>query len=105
ELLSNTLDASQQHFRLAALNVAAKRNPAEAPKLLSAEINRFDQQYRRQVLIIAGDHSGNASAIKLWDKAIKKADEQTKSEVLSMLSRANKGDDFVTERLLPALSS
>jgi hypothetical protein len=104
-ILDNTADASQQHFRLAALGSMTTVNPDEAVKMLIKERNRFDAEYRKEVLTIAMPHAGNAAALKLWEKEYKKSAGAEQAEILSMLAGANRKEGFIEATLLPALSS
>jgi HEAT repeat protein len=73
ELLSNTLDPKQQHFRLAALKAITQASPDEASKILVKELNRFDAGYQREVLKVASQHLKDESAMKQWLKVYKKS--------------------------------
>lgn len=104
EILSNTLEADQQHFRLAALEAIALASPAEATKILLKEMNRFDPLYQKEVLKIAQTTLKEEGAAKQWKKAYKKSDN-LQPEILSMLANANRNDTFIDEFLIPALKS
>ncbi|MEO5602042.1 MAG: DUF1080 domain-containing protein [Cyclobacteriaceae bacterium] len=103
-LLENTSDASQQHFRLAALKAMAKTSAEESTKALITELDRFDADYQKEVLKIAATNANNDASMKLWMKAYKKTPAK-QPDILSMLSRVNRIDAFVESTLLPALSS
>jgi len=104
-LLDNTLDASQQHFRLAALKGLAKVDAEKSVALLIKERSRFDEEYQKEVLKIAVSSAGSVSALKLWQKEYKKSTGSAQADVLSMLAKANRNDGFVETMLVPALSS
>jgi HEAT repeat protein len=103
-ILSNTLATDQQHFRLAALKALAKASPDESSQTLIKEMNRFDEQYQREVLKIAGLHTNSEAATKVWTKAYKKSNN-LQAEILSMLAKGNRKDSFIESMLLPALQS
>lgn len=104
EILSNTLEPEQQHFRLAALKALTKASPDESTKTLLKEMNRFDTGYQKEVLKVAGPYVKSPSAMKQWTKAYKKS-ENLQGEILAMLAKANRDDSFIQSTLLPALSS
>ena len=104
ELLSNSLDPRQQHFRLAALKALTKASPDEAGKVLVKELNRFEAGYQREVLKVASQHLKGEDAVKQWLKVYKKS-SNLQPEILSMLAKANRNDKFIEETLLPALKS
>lgn len=104
DILSNTLESDQQHFRLAALEALTKASPDEASKTLLKEMNRFDAEYQKEVLKIAGLVAGDAAVAKQWEKAYKKS-KTLQAEILSMLAAANRNDSFVESTLVPALRS
>ena len=104
EMMSNTLAADQQHFRLAALEAITLASPAESTKILLKEMNRFDPLYQKEVLKIAETTLKNDAAAKQWRKAYKKSDN-LQAEILAMLARANRSDSFADEMLVPALKS
>lgn len=104
EILSNTLEAGQQHFRLAALEAITLASPAEASKILLKEMNRFDALYQKEVLKIAQTTVKNEAAAKQWRKAYRKS-ENHQGDILAMLASANRSDAFIDEFLVPALKS
>lgn len=104
-LLDNTLDASQQHYRLAALKGLAKVEAEPTVATLIKERSRFDQEYQREVLKIAVSSAGSPAALKQWRKEYKKSTGSAQADILSMLAKANRNDGFVESMLLPALSS
>jgi len=104
-LLDNTADASQQHFRLAALKGLTHAEAEASVALLIKERSRFDDEYQKEVLKIAVSSAGSASALKLWKKEYKKAPGIAQADILSMLAKANRHDEFVETMLVPALSS
>lgn len=103
-ILSNTLDETQQHFRLAALKALAHAAPVESTKTLVKEMNRFDAGYQKEVLKIASKNADKDPALKVWTKAYKKS-KNLQPEILSMLAQANRNDTFVESTLVPALKS
>lgn len=104
DILTNTLDADQQHFRLAALKALALSSPDEATKTLVKEMNRFDAGYQKEVLKVATLNIGSEGAMKVWKKAFRKS-TNLQGEILAMLSKANRNDAFIESTLLPALKS
>lgn len=104
-ILDNTTDPTQQHFRLAGLKGLAQADPDGSIPTLISELNRLDDEYKREVLKIAGPSANNASALKLWLKEYKKASGPAQSDILSMLSKANRNESFAESTLVPALSS
>jgi len=103
-LLANTLDPSQQHFRLAALKALAITSPEESTKTLVKELTRFNEGYQKEVLKIASLNAASDGAMKAWTKAYKKS-SNLQGEILSMLATANRNDNFIESTLLPALKS
>lgn len=104
-LLDNTLDASQQHFRLAALKGLAKVDAEATVAILIKERVRFEDEYQKEVLKIAVSSAGSATALKQWQKEYKKSTGSAQANILSMMANANRNDGFVESMLLPALSS
>ena len=105
EILDNTLNTSQQHFRLAGLKALAQVDPEATLAILVKERIRFDDEYKKEVLKIATASAGSAKAMKLWQKEYKKATEADQADILRMLAKANHNEGFVEAMLLPALSS
>jgi len=104
-LLDNTTDASQQHFRLAALKALIKVDAEKSVATLIKERSRFDDEYRKEVLKIAVSSAGTPAALKLWQKEYKKSTGTAQADILSMLAKANRNDGFAESMLVPALSS
>ncbi len=104
EILSNTLTAEQQHFRLAALKALTIASPDESTKVLIKELNRFDPLYQKEVLKIAALNAKDEGAAKQWNKVYKKSTD-LQAEVLSMLAGVNRTDAFIDQTLVPALQS
>lgn len=104
EILANTLENTQQHFRLAALKTMASVSPDGYTKMLIKELNRFDPEYQKEVLKIAGPNAGNDAAVKLWKKAFRK-NQALQGEILSMLAKINRNDAFIESTLVPQLTS
>ncbi len=104
-LLDNTIDASQQHFRLASLKGMAKADAEATIATLIKERSRFDAEYQKEVLKIAVPSAGSAIALKLWQKEYKKSTGSGQADILSMLAKANRNYSFVETMLVPALSS
>lgn len=104
EILTNTLTPEQQHFRLAALEALAKASPGEASKTLLKEMNRFDAEYQKEVLKIASLNAAQPADMKQWTKAYKKSDN-LQAEILAMLAKVNRNDNFIRSTLVPALKS
>lgn len=104
EVLANTLDASQQHFRLAALKALTKAQPENATKTLTKDLARFDSEYQKEVLKIASPGLSNTTATQQWLKIYKK-NKTLKADILAMLASANRNDAFAESTLLPALKA
>ena len=104
EILSNTLDDGQQHFRLAALRALTKASPAESTKTLLKEMNRFGPAYQKEVLKVAGLNIKDGAAMKQWMKAYRKSTNMA-PEILAMLAQGSRNDAFVESVLVPALGS
>jgi len=104
-VMDNTTDASQQHFRLAALKALAHVDPQGSVSMLIKERSRFDVEYQKEVLKIAVSSAGSPAAITLWQKEYKKSTGSAQADVLSMMAKANRNDGFVETMLVPALSS
>ncbi|MDQ2658121.1 MAG: HEAT repeat domain-containing protein, partial [Bacteroidota bacterium] len=104
ELLSNTLEADQQHFRLAALKALAKAQPEGSTKILIKELNRFDPKFQKEVLKIASFNVKDKDVARQWLKVYKK-NSTLKAGILSMLAAENRSDAFIEETILPALRS
>lgn len=104
DLLGNTLESEQQHFRLAALKALTKAQPAESSKILIKELNRFDPEYQKEVLKIAGTTVSDEKIYRQWLKVYKK-NSTLQPEILSMLASVNRSDKFTQEVLVPALAS
>src|SRR5690606_9677513 len=66
--VGNTLESEQQHFRLAALKALTKAQPAESSKILIKELNRFDPEYQKEVLKIAGTTVSDEKIYRQWLK-------------------------------------
>lgn len=104
-LLENTVDAAQQHFRLAALKGISQVDAQGSVSTLIKELSRFDDEYQREVLKIAVTSAGTPAALKKWQKVYKKSTGSAQADLLTMLAKANRNDSFVESMLLPALSS
>jgi len=101
-LLSNAETIDQHHFRLAALSTLARTTPGDANKVLLKEINRFDAEYRGEVLKIASPLLTQASARKQWLKLYKKSPS---AELLHALASTDRSQTFASAFLKPALES
>lgn len=99
DVLAATPDASQQHYRLAALSNLVKADPDYATKTLVKELRKFDTEYQREVLKIASPTV--AGSRKVWLKEYKKATGAVQGDLLTLLSHTETPDAF----LVPALSS
>ncbi len=104
-ILAGTSEASQQHFRLAALKAMAKAEPEATLKVLTQELGRFDPLYQQEVIKIGAPYANNSAATRVWLKEYKKATGSTQGKILSMLAGANRNDGFIEATLLPALTS
>lgn len=104
DILTNTLSAEQQHFRLAALKALVKASPEEAAKTLIKEMNRFDPGYQKEVLKVALAGPMVDAARKVWTRAYRKSEDR-QADILAMLSGKDRSDEFVESMLLPALKS
>jgi hypothetical protein len=105
DILVNTTDASQQYPRLAALEVLAQQPTQSTVTLLSQELDRFDGEYRKEVLNIAVPTAKNAAVLGMWKPIYEQATGAKKAEILIALSQANQNSGFADSYLLPALSS
>jgi HEAT repeat protein len=103
-ILALTTQADQQHYRLAALKGISASNALGAPKILQAELGRFDEQYRREVLKIAATGINNAAVKEQWEGLYTKAKGDTQAEILAMLATNVNSATFAQLRLLPALT-
>ncbi len=104
ETLSNTLEGDQQHFRLAALKVIAQAQPVKSTKTLVKELSRFDAEFQREVLKIAGNYVKNEAVARQWQKVYRK-NSALQPEILAMLAQSNRTDAFADATLIPALKS
>jgi hypothetical protein len=106
DILAVTLKTEQQHYRLAALKALNWANAELAVKTLNAELNRFDAEYRREVLKVAASSLKKPTVKPLWEAIYSKATADTQGEILAMLAAVSKSDPvFLEKRLLPGLSS
>jgi hypothetical protein len=83
-ILDGTPDATQQHFRLAALRTMAQANPGEAVTTLVKETSRFDAEYSKEVLNIAAAGAATPAGAKVWKKEYNKATGDMQAALLSM---------------------
>lgn len=104
-ILDNATSANQQHYRLAALKDQVKASPATSASVLSVELDRFDDPYRRDVLATAGGAAADTKVRDAWLKLYKKAAGDKQAEILSMLARSNQDAAFIERQVLPALES
>ncbi len=105
DILANTPDAAQQHFRLAALRNLVKVNPNESVKVLINERTKFDSEYQKEILNTAQAGASNATSLALWMKEYKKSKGAAQAEILAMLARANANEGFIEKTLVPMLAS
>jgi HEAT repeat protein len=105
DVLSNTKELSQQHIRLAALECIARVNPEGSVKTLIKELDRFDEEYRKEVLKVARLSANSATALTLWQKAYKKSSGSKQADIFSMLTSTNRREMFVESILVQGLSS
>ena len=105
DILAGTTAATQQHFRLAALKGLAWANAATASKTQIAELNRFDDVYRREVLKIAATGLKNPAVKLQWENAYKLEKGAVKADILAMLAASSTDAVFIEKQLLPALKS
>lgn len=104
-ILDNTLSPDQQHFRLAALQNFVASDPVTSQKFLLKELNRFDVEYRREVLKRAGKGIQNPTAREAWTKQYQKSTGEGQAEILQLLADGNADEAFADRYLIPALSS
>jgi len=104
-ILSNTTDPAQQHFRLAGLEALSTAEPVTTVKVLIKELNRFDAEYRKEVLKIASSSANAPEALKLWQKTYKKSSGSAQADIFTMLTRANEKEGFVQSILVQGLTS
>jgi hypothetical protein len=105
DILANTSDASQQYARLAALEVLAQKPTQPTVVMLAQELEKFDAEYRKEVLNIAIPSAKNPAVLGMWKAVYEPATGVQKAEILTMLSQANQNSGFADSYLLPALSS
>jgi len=104
-IIEGTPDATQQHFRLAALSNLAKIDPDGSAKLLIKELAKFDSEYQKEILKIGQASANTPANQKLWLKEYKKASGRKQADILAMLSTGNSDEHFINETLIPALGS
>lgn len=104
-ILEGTTAPAQQHYRLAALKAASKADAEGTVKLLIKELSRFDSEYQKEVLKIAGLTANTPAALKLWQKEYKKSTGAAQADIFSMLTKANRGEGFIEAILVQGLSS
>lgn len=102
-LLDHTLTADQQQYRLAALMELVRAEPVNSQPVLSQELHRFDDGYRRDVLTLAAATANQPQVRDAWMKVYKKAKGQEQADVLDMLAAANPDDAFFSTVVVPAL--
>ncbi|MBK9491642.1 MAG: DUF1080 domain-containing protein [Haliscomenobacter sp.] len=105
DILAGTTAETQQHFRLAALKGLAWANAATASKTQIAELKRFDDVYRREVLKIAATGLKNPAVKLQWENAYKLEKGAVKADILAMLAASSTDAVFIEKQLLPALKS
>lgn len=105
DILANTPDPSQQHFRLTALSNLVKLDPQGSAKVMIREASKPDVEYQKEVLKLSGPTLANEGGQKLWAKEYRKATGVKQGDILALLASANKSEDFAQATLLPALSS
>ena len=101
-ILAGANDASQQQFRLAALEALATTGQADV-KLFSAEAAKYDAIYQKEVYKLAAQSASTPAALKGWLKAYKKSNGASQANLLSML--AGTGDAFRDNQVVAALSA
>ncbi len=104
-LLENTLAKEQSHYRLAALRDLVREAPSTSQQALNGELDRFDEGYRRDVLMIASVTAQDPKAREAWIKVYKKSTREKQAEVLMMLASANSNPEFFSQQVVPALDS
>lgn len=104
-ILDNATAPSQQHYRLAALKNLVMVSPGSSQGVLAAELDRFDDLYRRDVLAIARSASGDVKVRDAWLRLYKKTTGEKQGEILSMLAESYQDEGFVDQQILPALDS
>lgn len=104
-LLDRTLTAQQQQYRLAALKDFVRAEPVKSQPVLSQELNRFDEAYRRDVLTVAATAANQADIRDAWLKVYKKAKGDEQAMILDMLAGSNPDDTFFNSVVVPAVDS
>jgi len=104
-IIDKATSPEQQHYRVAALKDLEKSTPTKSQPFLAAELDRFDDAYRRDVLAVAGLAAGDAGVRDVWIKLYKKSTGDKQADILSMLAAANQDAGFVAQQIVPALES
>ena len=104
-ILEKTTEATQQHYRLAALKELSKADPQGSPKLLIQERSKFDGEYQKEVLKIAAKSANTPDAIKRWQKELKKATVNQQADIFAMLVAANPTDASIETILTQGIVS
>lgn len=104
-LLNNTLAPEQSHYRLAALRDLVREAPSASQPALAAELDRFDDGYRRDVLMIASAAAQDPKTREAWLKVYKKSAREKQAEILVMLASANSNPEFFSQQVVTALDS
>lgn len=104
-VLDHALAPEQQHYRLAALKEKVTAEPALPQGVLSKELDRFDEGYRRDVLLLAIPTAREPQARQAWLKEYKKSTGARQADILTMIAQANSSDDaFLREQVLTLIS-
>jgi len=104
-ILDKATSPEQRHYRVAALKDLEKSSATTSQPFLAAELDRFDDSYRRDVLAVAKAAAGDAGVRDAWLKLYKKSEGDKQAEILSMLAQANPDAGFIDRQLIPALES
>jgi hypothetical protein len=108
KVLAGTMEASQQHVRLAAVGALVAADAAKATKMLVAETKRFDAAYQKEVMKLSVP--AVVPGLKTWMKEYKSAMGEHQADLLTLLARAHAGnaaysESFSDAEIVPALQS
>lgn len=95
-------EPSQQNAQLAILK---SQNAATSAKRLIAELDRFDERYRNQILRLGAEYAHLEAPRRDWIAAYNRAKEDKQAAILQMLASVNLDEDFTGKLVLPALDS
>ncbi len=103
EILKNTTAKNQLHFRLGAIQILSKNAGDAFTNTLVKESKNTDIKYTAAILELASKKLSAADVSK-WVKAYKKADSETKTQLIHLLQK-RKQPEILENCLQPALKS